>query len=301
MGFISGFLACLFSWGSLMLENFWGIIVYIWFVLFFGAMVLPPLMGLLVASVHPAARPTATAFSATMFNLFGYFLGPLVCGVVASESGLKWGFRVVMGFSSVACFMSFVAYLLAKAKINQEFENTKITVITDPHGKQEVFVENTHMKAAVPQETKASNREAEQIGVAVVKNEAFGNIMKQPSFLIPAAIAQTTAPEGSNLQRKITKTNLLIPNVPRVQTATHSESSQGLRPGSTLRASQRGAIPTVSPQRGRRDSDAIHLDIAEVDSLDGSYRTTFSLNRLPSRLVDIPRSGGTFYKAKKVT
>eukprot|EP01060_Flectonema_neradi_P037445 TRINITY_DN7540_c2_g1_i1.p1 TRINITY_DN7540_c2_g1~~TRINITY_DN7540_c2_g1_i1.p1 ORF type:complete len:300 (+),score=50.20 TRINITY_DN7540_c2_g1_i1:295-1194(+) len=296
MGFLSGLLACLCSWGSLMLDNLWGVIAYIWFVLFFGAMVLPPLMGLLVASVHPAARPTATAFSATMFNLFGYFLGPLVCGVVASEGGLKWGFRVVMGFSSVACLLAFVSYLLAKAKVNQEFEKTKITVVTKA-GKQEVFVENDHMKAAVPQEKKSSSREAEQIGAAVVKNEAFGHLIKQPSILIPSAIAQATAPQGSTLKRQITKTNLILPTIAHAPTNTSTSSESvvvSMQPGSTLRASMRSGFG--SPLR-KRVSDPVHREDSTDDEMDTTQ--TFNLSRVPSVMVDLPRVGSTFYKAKK--
>lgn len=52
-------------------------------VLFCGGAVIPPGAGLTMSVLSSSLKPAGAAFSQTMYNLFGNFSGPLVCGIVA--------------------------------------------------------------------------------------------------------------------------------------------------------------------------------------------------------------------------
>jgi len=79
-------------------------IAALWFMLFVGAANVPVGTGILMASVPPSMRPTASAYAAVAFNVFGYFLGPIFCGFVADQTGsLAQAFHIVLMMSGVGC------------------------------------------------------------------------------------------------------------------------------------------------------------------------------------------------------
>eukprot|EP00659_Diplonema_papillatum_P015863 gene15863-24241_t len=105
-GLALGTLACCCAWGAVFVPVFSGFMACLWLLLFFGGGMVPGLMGLIVAAVPREYRGMVSAFAAVMYNSLGYALGPLVPGIVADQfdrdDGIKWGFRVVLAWSTVA-------------------------------------------------------------------------------------------------------------------------------------------------------------------------------------------------------
>jgi MFS family permease len=104
----------------LTVENFWIFIANIWVMLFFGGAVVPTATGLSLAASPKEIRSTASSMLGVSNNLLGYFLGPMLCGIVAESIGdLRWGFRLVMGWA-VFALVSMVCGVRAARKIAQE-------------------------------------------------------------------------------------------------------------------------------------------------------------------------------------
>lgn len=65
--------------------------------LFCGGAIVPPGVGLTMASLPPSRRSAGAALSQTLYNLLGNFSGPLVCGAVAEWTGdLRWGIITIL-------------------------------------------------------------------------------------------------------------------------------------------------------------------------------------------------------------
>ena len=88
-----------------LLQNFTWVVGSIWVVLFCGGALLPSATGVCMNAVDSSMRALASSYSMCAYNLLGYAAAPFVCGIIADEVGLTWGFRVVMFVSafSVLC------------------------------------------------------------------------------------------------------------------------------------------------------------------------------------------------------
>lgn len=88
-----------------LLQNFSWVVGSIWVVLFCGGALLPSATGVCMNAVDTSMRALASSYSMCAYNLLGYAAAPFVCGFIADEVGLTWGFRVVMFVSgfSVLC------------------------------------------------------------------------------------------------------------------------------------------------------------------------------------------------------
>lgn len=88
-----------------LLQNFSWVVGSIWVVLFCGGALLPSATGVCMNAVDTDMRALASSYSMCAYNLLGYAAAPFVCGLIADEVGLIWGFRVVMFVSgfSVLC------------------------------------------------------------------------------------------------------------------------------------------------------------------------------------------------------
>ncbi len=119
--FVTLRVCCLFGVGAAVaampaafLTDFWGVLVSVWFVLFFGGALLPAVTGVAISAVPAELRSVGNALSLLTYNLFGYAAAPYVCGVIASSIGIAWGFRVVMFASFVALMPVAVASCVAR-------------------------------------------------------------------------------------------------------------------------------------------------------------------------------------------
>uniref|UniRef100_A0A7S1J346 Major facilitator superfamily (MFS) profile domain-containing protein n=1 Tax=Eutreptiella gymnastica TaxID=73025 RepID=A0A7S1J346_9EUGL len=83
--------------------SFWFFFLLIWIVLYCGAACVPCCTGISLCSVPAELRPVASSVGMMVYNLLGWFAGPLLTGVVAQVTGnLAWGFRFTMGWSVVS-------------------------------------------------------------------------------------------------------------------------------------------------------------------------------------------------------
>eukprot|EP01059_Diplonema_ambulator_P033840 TRINITY_DN7272_c0_g1_i1.p1 TRINITY_DN7272_c0_g1~~TRINITY_DN7272_c0_g1_i1.p1 ORF type:complete len:1236 (+),score=383.42 TRINITY_DN7272_c0_g1_i1:151-3858(+) len=101
---------------SLVMTKFWPFIIVIWFTLFFGGMVLPGLTGVIISSVAIEHRGVTSSFAGLMYNLFGYFAGPFVTGLVANKYGLKRGFQVALSWAAVAALLGIITWIVGLRK-----------------------------------------------------------------------------------------------------------------------------------------------------------------------------------------
>ena len=109
-----GVMAVVSSYSALAMKAFFPFIVCIWFLLFFGGAIIPGLMGIIVSAVQKSHRCVCLSFVKLVSTVLGFFGGPFAFGVVASFSGLIWGFRAVLGFSAVAELFLIITWLLCR-------------------------------------------------------------------------------------------------------------------------------------------------------------------------------------------
>lgn len=96
-GAVCGALAAWFGFVACFTTTVPTFIGALWLMLFCGAANVPVGTGILMASVHPTMRATASSYAAIAFNVLGYFLGPIVCGTLADRTGsLRTAFHLVL-------------------------------------------------------------------------------------------------------------------------------------------------------------------------------------------------------------
>jgi len=115
---IFGGLATACALASLFFWDFWAIMTFVWFLLFFGAGVVPAATGILLACVPRSDRSLASAVSMLLYNMLGYFAGPFISGLIAELAGdLKWSFRVIMLWSILALVFMALSWRLADRRV----------------------------------------------------------------------------------------------------------------------------------------------------------------------------------------
>jgi hypothetical protein len=82
-----GVLAVLSALPIPFLNNFYHFVTFVWFLLFFGGFVLPPITGIMLNSVTEYQRTSANSFANLSYNLFGYFPAPIFYGLISKISG----------------------------------------------------------------------------------------------------------------------------------------------------------------------------------------------------------------------
>ena len=82
-----GVLAVLSALPIPFLTNFYHFVTLIWFLLFFGGFVLPPITGIMLNSVSEYQRTSANSFANLSYNLFGYAPAPIFYGLISKISG----------------------------------------------------------------------------------------------------------------------------------------------------------------------------------------------------------------------
>jgi len=85
--------------------------ILIWFVLFFGGCILPPVTGIMLNSVQENKRTSANSIANLCYNLFGYLPAPSFYGMVSSMTSSQSS-RIPMGclLYSTIFSMSFMLY-----------------------------------------------------------------------------------------------------------------------------------------------------------------------------------------------
>ena len=76
-------LFCLFCAAPIpFIENFWVFTVLLWLLLFSGGFILPPMTGIMLATIEPRSKATANSLANLVYNLGGYLPGPYIYGAV---------------------------------------------------------------------------------------------------------------------------------------------------------------------------------------------------------------------------
>eukprot|EP00760_Papus_ankaliazontas_P029376 PhM_4_TR422/c0_g1_i1/m.15085 len=176
LGCIIGLCALVPAYACLFVENFWIFIADIWIMLFFGGAVVPIATGLVISSASLEHRNLASSILGIFSNLFGYFLGPALCGIVADAiDDLRWGFRLVMGWSVFALLSMIVAVKaarrVARAQAQRERQLKAVTEgtgeVTTPRSSESVISDD------IPLDGTLINRDAVVRAAAQAMNASF--------------------------------------------------------------------------------------------------------------------------------
>ena len=107
-----GFLAMLVAVPFPFINNGWVAFSVVWFVLFFGGIILPIMTGVMLLTVDDELRPEANAFANLCYNLIGYLPAPGLYGLLDKLSGSKkprWGAAMVMWMIVMTFFTLVIA------------------------------------------------------------------------------------------------------------------------------------------------------------------------------------------------
>jgi len=80
MGALCGACAIPIPW----CDDFYVIAVLIWFLLFTGGFVMPPMTGIMLSSVKASERAQAMSTATLIYNLCGYLPGPVIYGFIST-------------------------------------------------------------------------------------------------------------------------------------------------------------------------------------------------------------------------
>eukprot|EP00397_Hematodinium_sp_SG-2012_P014431 GEMP01014671.1.p1 GENE.GEMP01014671.1~~GEMP01014671.1.p1 ORF type:complete len:524 (-),score=80.35 GEMP01014671.1:1284-2855(-) len=106
--------------------GFWGVVVLLWFVLFFGGAIVPGETGMMLTSIPPKSRPMGSGIGQGAYNVFGYGLGTFLPGAIISlatpsgqESGAEerlLGMRFIFFWSVFGLIGLCISYLFVPKK-----------------------------------------------------------------------------------------------------------------------------------------------------------------------------------------
>jgi len=118
-----GFFACISCLPIPFCTNKYLVYLLLWCVFFFGATIIAPLVGFMLASVEAERRTTANSLATLAYNLFGYLPAPFIYGlavdmVPASEATKhKVAIGIILYWSILAMVLMMGAmYLFLKAQ-----------------------------------------------------------------------------------------------------------------------------------------------------------------------------------------
>lgn len=90
--------------------------LFLWLLIFFGACVMPPAMGITVDSLPKELQSSGSALTQFLFNFGGFFLSPLASAMFMDsfsdrKLALTWGFRFTLSFSIGALSFVIAAFI----------------------------------------------------------------------------------------------------------------------------------------------------------------------------------------------
>ena len=113
-----GFFACVSCLPIPFSSNKYLTYLLLWCVFFFGATIIAPLVGLMLASVQPERRTTANSIATMAYNLFGYLPAPFVYGIFSDifpddeRSSHRVALGVILYWAILAMAMMMCAMIL---------------------------------------------------------------------------------------------------------------------------------------------------------------------------------------------
>ena len=110
-----GALAALSALPIPFMNDFYHFLTLVWFLLFFGGFVLPPITGIMLNSVTEYQRTSANSFANLSYNLFGYAPAPVFYGMISRLSGYdksRWPLGCLLYTTIITVFLLLNAILL---------------------------------------------------------------------------------------------------------------------------------------------------------------------------------------------
>lgn len=135
-----GVVAFIFSFPIGFLFSLMYISVLLWAFLFFGAAIVPVGTGIMVSCVSREAQATSSSISQLIFNFFGYFMSPILTGIIMDSfenkyEGYKWGMRLILWWSIFAAiFMGFALLTAYNRNKKQQDQKDDVSLIEDELG-----------------------------------------------------------------------------------------------------------------------------------------------------------------------
>eukprot|EP00659_Diplonema_papillatum_P022053 gene22053-33831_t len=169
---IVGCIAALFAVLSLVMNEFIPFIVCIWFTLCFGGAGVPGLTGVIVTSVSYHLRGMTVSFAGLFYNLFGYFAGPLLTGIVADGYGMNRGFQIAMGWGLVGAVTGIVTWVYAVKKSFKECTT---------EDKDVYFLPLAKFMGYKPVTEEQEKQEEEQLPLMKIASSADGVVQLRPA------------------------------------------------------------------------------------------------------------------------
>lgn len=94
-------------------RSFWPFVIMLWFLLFFGASIMPSITGIIMSSVDKSLKYKAISTQQVISNLLGYLPAPFVYGFICNITGGEdspYGMMVILYW----CFFALLFAAIAK-------------------------------------------------------------------------------------------------------------------------------------------------------------------------------------------
>jgi hypothetical protein len=124
-------LAGIFSIPVPLMDDLIGFTTFLWFVLFFGGAIVPPITGILISTLPLNLRGSANSMTSLISNLFGYLPAPYFYGVINEhfkDKNKKLAFMCIMYYSFFGVILLLISTIYRyKAFKLQEESNLPIS------------------------------------------------------------------------------------------------------------------------------------------------------------------------------
>lgn len=95
-----------------LVDNYIIFVIMMWFLLYFGASIVPGLIGIMISSAPDNSKEIANSISHLCYNLLGYLPSPFLYGLVCNHTGgstSRYGLAFILLWSYLGVFFLFLA------------------------------------------------------------------------------------------------------------------------------------------------------------------------------------------------
>jgi predicted MFS family arabinose efflux permease len=122
-------------------DNYIIFVIMMWFLLFFGASIVPGLIGIMLSSAPDNAKEIANSISHLCYNLLGYLPSPFLYGLVCNHTGgatSRYGLAFILLWSYFGVLFLFLAKYFRDSRMKNN--------IPPQHGRDSPFENNLSNK-----------------------------------------------------------------------------------------------------------------------------------------------------------
>jgi MFS family permease len=159
-----GILAAWFGFLACYMQTTATFIAALWMMLFVGAANVPASTGILMAVVPPSMRSAASSYANVAFNVLGYFMGPLICGIIADRlQSLHAAVHVILLMSSLGTIPLLLGVRAAARRTKRDALDADSASEDDVSQRSEAVFEGGEEMQRVHSEGQAIAREPSQV------------------------------------------------------------------------------------------------------------------------------------------